>query len=103
MEGRDKGPALHSAVSPGTGSSPDSCYDKHSDQNRLGEGMGLLDRVTVRRRWKPGQELKAETWRQELRQRPPRDAASWFGAGSYSAQDSLPGHGSVHNGLGPPT
>lgn len=33
MEGRDKGAALHNSGSPGTGSSPDSCYDKHSDQN----------------------------------------------------------------------
>jgi hypothetical protein len=49
----------------------------------------------------------AETWRQELMQRPWKGAAYWLASHgllcwlSYSNQDHQPRHGPIHKGLGP--
>lgn len=105
MGRRDKGPALYTAGSPGTG----CCYDKHSDQNQLGEGMGLFDHVTVHHQWKPGQELKAGNVEVRTEAETTEECSLlacsrlMFSYLSYSAQDNLPRHGSTHNGLGPLT
>jgi hypothetical protein len=51
---------------------------------------------------------RAGTWRQELMQRPWRDAAYWLVSSgllsllSYRIQDYQPRDGPTHNGLGPP-
>jgi len=48
------------------------------------------------------------SWRQELMQRPRRDAAYWLASPgllsllSYRTQDHQPRDGTTHNGLGPP-
>lgn len=52
------------------------------------------------------QELKAGTWRKELKQRPQRSAVFWLSLLSllsYTSQDHLPRNGTTHNGRGPPT
>jgi hypothetical protein len=52
---------------------------------------------------------RAGTWRQELMQRPWRDAAYWLASSgllrliSYRTQDYQPRDGTTHNGLGPPS
>jgi hypothetical protein len=52
---------------------------------------------------------RAETWRQELMQRPWRDAVYWLAHNdlisllSYRTQNHQPIDGNTHNGLGPPT
>ena len=51
---------------------------------------------------------RAETWRQELMQRPWRSAAYWLASPgllsllSYRTQGHQPRGGTTHNGLGPP-
>jgi hypothetical protein len=51
---------------------------------------------------------RAGTWRQELMQRPWRDAAYWLASPgllsllSYRTQDHQPRDGTTHHGLGPP-
>ena len=65
------------------------------------EGKGLFV--------KPGQELKAGTWRQELKQRPWRGAAYWLALHgllsllSYKTHVYLPRGDTAQSGLGPST
>ena len=63
--------------------------------------------ILVHHGGKPGQELKAGPWRQELKQKAVRNAAYWLASHGlislfpYTTQDHLPGVGTAHNGLGP--
>lgn len=62
--------------------------------------------VTVHHGGKPGQELKGEVWRRELRQRPWRDTANWLAQPDLfslldTPQGHLPGDGTSHSALSP--
>jgi len=63
--------------------------------------------IAVHHQRKSGQELK-QVRKQELMQRPWRDATYWLASPgllsllSYRTQDHQPRDGTAHNGLGPP-
>lgn len=85
-------------------------YDKHDDQNNIRKKRIYLAEIPMAQ-WiiyhdKPGQELKAIIYRQEMKQRTWKRATCWLtfcgllGLISYATQDHLPKGGPSPNDLG---
>jgi hypothetical protein len=83
---------------------------KHHDQKKLEEARVCFPHSSTEQRIIKSSEgnnlSRVGTWRQELMQRPWRDAAYWLAPHgflsllSYGAQDHQPRNGPTHDGLG---
>lgn len=72
------------------------CCDNHHDKKQLSLGDGATG-------YRPSLKQRGKKQKQELNQRPHRNAACWLALLAFTSQAHLPRDGTPHRGLGPST
>lgn len=79
------------------------CYDKHHDNEQIREKLvDFILQFTVHYEGESRQELQAETWSQELKNRGGMLLTNLLPL-VYTTQDHVSRDGTLHSGMGPPT